>query len=96
MREMPLYGERPKPPIVSTGRNAGMTSDPTSSVPSIGYAVRGVRPSPGRDEAAASTPARSPQSAEQPAQQPVRKGGNSGYAGERGKPERGHTVNFRV
>jgi len=73
-----------------------MTSDPTSSVPSIGCAVRGVRPSPGRDEAAASTPARSPQAAEQPAQQPVRKGGNSGYAGERGKPERGHTVNFRV
>jgi len=77
-----------------------MTSDPTSSVPSIGYAVRGVRPSPQRDDAAASTPARLPQAAKQPEQQPmqrpVRKGGNSGYAGERGQSERGRTINFRV
>ncbi len=73
-----------------------MTSDPTSSVPSIGYAGRGVRPSPQRDDAAASTPARLPQATEQPVQRPVRKGGNSGYAGERGQSERGRTINFRV
>lgn len=73
-----------------------MTSDPTSSVPSIGYGVRGARPSPQRDDATASTPARSPQATEQPAQRPVRKGDNSGYAGERGQSERGRTVNFRV
>jgi len=73
-----------------------MTSDPTSSVPSNGYAVRGVRPSIQRDGAAASTPDRSPQAAEQLAQRPVGKGGSSGYAGERGQSERGRTINFRV
>ena len=69
-----------------------MTSDPTSSATAVGYAVRGVHPSPHQEDVAASVLTRSPSTSEQPA----KKGDNTGYAGGSGKSDRGRLVNIRV
>jgi hypothetical protein len=73
-----------------------MTSGPTGSLTSIGYAVREVRPSPQRNDIGASTPDRLPQASEPSPQKPVRDGANFGYSGERGQSERGRIFNFRI